>query len=198
MQPDFNDLTLSWKAAKENLNTEMIPVDKILPLAQKRKRSSLFFHFTNIGILSVLVVVLVLCFQYLFPFRDPLSKTGEGMMIGSLIARIIVEVFSTIKSFRIHLSDDVWNVSGQTLDFYLFRKKIHGPVTILLVAIYSLGFYFLTPEFSKYLPLPLMILIDLSYVVGAIILITQIRKGIKKELNQLISINDLREKINLI
>lgn len=197
MHHDLQDLTLSWKMARQKALPLVPSVEKILPVAQARKRNSLYFHFGNIIILTALVVILCLCFYYFFPFREILSKTGVALMIGSLVIRIIIEIFSSIKSWQIHLNDDVWNVTGQTLNFYLFRKKIHGPVTFILVGLYTIGFYFLTPEFSKYLPLWLMIMIDTSYVVGAAILITQIRKGIKKEMKQLIAINDLREKITL-
>lgn len=196
MHHDLQDLTLSWKMARQRSLPQTPSIEKILPVAQARKRNSLYFHYGNIIILLALVGLLCIFFYYFFPFREILSKTGVALMIGSLVIRIVIEIFSSVKSYRIHLNDDVWNVTGQTLDFYLFRKKIHGPVTVFLVALYTMGFYFLTPEFSKYLPLWLMILIDTSYVVGAIIIITQIRKGIKNELRQLIAINDLREKIS--
>jgi hypothetical protein len=69
---------------------------------------------------------------------------------------------------------------------------IHGPVTISILLLYTIGFYMLTPEFSRYFSLPVMILIDVSYIAGAAIVGIAIRHGIAKEMTILNAIKQQR------
>ena len=116
-------------------------------------------------------------------------------MLGSLALRIVIELYSIFLSSKIDLSEAALKSNQQVLRYYQFRKRIHSPVTITIVALYTIGFYILTPEFSRYFSLPVMILIDSSYVVIGIVLITQIRKGIKKEMQHLSDIKGVEERL---
>ena len=82
-----------------------------------------------------------------------------------------------------------------SINYYKFRTRVNGLVTIVILVLYTIGFYLLTPEFSLYFSTSILILIDLSYVLGAVIFTWFIRKTIKKEmriLNEILRIkNDL-------
>jgi hypothetical protein len=60
---------------------------------------------------------------------------------------------------------------------------MNGPVTVSIVILYSIGFYLLTPEFSLYFSTSMMVLIDLSYIIAAVIFISSIMKAVKKEMS---------------
>lgn len=89
------------------------------------------------------------------------------MMVVGLAVRILIEIFSTIKSRKIDLSNTALKTTTDSVDFYNFRKKIHGPVTIILVGIYTIGFYMLTPEFSRHFDLLWIVIVDVAYVMFA-------------------------------
>ena len=68
-----------------------------------------------------------------------------------------------------------------TIKFYKFRKTIHNAVAPVVLVLYTIGFYILTPEFSLYIKFWILVLYDISYVVMGIILFVIIRKGVKKK-----------------
>jgi hypothetical protein len=103
-------------------------------------------------------------------------------MIGTLLIRILIEVFSIRKARGIKTWLSAEAYTKATIHYRSFRKFVHGPVTISVVVIYLVGFYLLMPEFSRHAPLWLTIICCASVPPGAFIMIQQIRKGIKKEM----------------
>ena len=122
-------------------------------------------------------------FNYVAKFNQTISHIGTGLMLGGLVLRIIIELFSIYLSANIDLSETAMKTNNASLTYFRFRKRINGPVTIAIIVLYTIGFYMLTPEFSLYFRTPLLIMIDLSYIVGAVIFTWFIRNAIKKEMN---------------
>lgn len=172
-----------------------LKIDAIIAEAKEKKKQGLYAHYGNTAILFLMLVLLCLFFYYLFPFKTPLARTGVYLMTGGLAVRILIEVFSTMKSMKIDLSDTTLATSSSAMSFYTFRKRIHGPVTLIIVAAYIVGFFMLSPEYSNYMPMPWLIFMDASAVVLAIVLILVIRKGIRKELEDLRHIVELRKQL---
>ncbi len=192
MNDDLDDLKKTWQQAKQDMESQTQSTEQIIALAKRNMRSTLYFHYGNIAILTITLIALYFFFYHLIYLQEMLSKIGIALMLGGLVLRIAIEVFSVATSLKIDLSDHALKNTDDTLAFYRFRKNIHGPVTIAIVGMYTLGFYLLTPEFSKHLALGWMVLIDSSYVVGAVILIWQIRKGIRREMENLSEILSLK------
>lgn len=191
MDDELDFLKKKWNSAKsENKTTS--DISEILNVISKKQRSILLSHYGNTLILLLTLVMISLFFYYQTSFRELWSKVGVALMVGGLFIRILIEVFSSVKSRRIKYSDNVKESSSSALAFYNFRKRVHGTVTYVIVGAYTLGFYMLTPEFSRYIDLSWIILMDIGYIVGAFILIKVIRKGIREEmehLSDIISIN---------
>ncbi len=116
-------------------------------------------------------------------------------MMAGLIIRIVVELWSSVRSLNINLSEQALKTTDDTLRFYRLRKTIHGPVTYVTVGLYMAGFYMLSPEFSKYIAMPWMIVMDVSFIIGACILIFVIKKGIRKEMLNLSEILELKREL---
>jgi hypothetical protein len=152
----------------------------------------LFAHFGNALVLTATVAILVFYFYYLYNFQDLLSNIGIHVMIGGLSLRIAIEIFSAMRSRRINISDTAAQSIQNSLSFYKFRKRIHGPITIIIFVAYVIGFYFLTPEFSRYLTLTWVILMDASALIIFIVLALVIRKGIRQEFKDLEKIVELQ------
>jgi hypothetical protein len=65
----------------------------------------------------------------------------------------------------------------------------------VILVIYSIGFYMLTPEFLKYLSVEMVIFYDVIYLVMILFLFFQFRKGIKKEMTNLELTIDLKKSV---
>ncbi|WP_224996774.1 hypothetical protein [Cesiribacter sp. SM1] len=192
----MDELKNKWKKAKEAAALAPQPVEQLIAAAREKKKSNLYFHYGNIFILTVTLVGISLFFYYVAPFRELLSRVGVALMVGGLIVRIAIEIYSVLKSQKIRMLHDASRTTSDTLAFYRFRKTIHGPVTITIVGLYCLGFILLGPEFSRYIAMEWMVMIYGSFVLGALLLIWQIRKGIQKEMRILLELAALKKELH--
>jgi hypothetical protein len=191
----MDNLHQQWKQARQGVALPSPSVQDIIAKAGKKKRSILYFHYGNIGVLTLTLLIISLFFYFKMPFQRWSSVAGASLMVGGLALRITIEAVSIFKSKRIQLVQDLSRSTEAAIAFYAFRKKIHGPVTISIVGLYMMGFYMLTPEFSNYLSFNRLLFMDISFLIGAALLIWQIRKGIKREMNQLLGLANLKEQL---
>ena len=192
MQTEFNDIKQLWEQSKTSAQNSS-DSSNIIKMAEQKKRSSTKTQLANIIILVVFVFGLLAYFQLVAKFQSPLSFIGEILMCGSIILRIGIELASIFYAKRIDLSETALKSNDTILRYYNFRKKIHGSVTIAIIILYSIGFYLLTPEFASYFTLWLLVLIDLSYILAALIFSYFIRSAIQREMKALKEIKRLRE-----
>ena len=195
MNNEFDELQRKWQKNKQNIKNNPEATNKMLAAINAKKKSNTRFHYGNISVLSIVVLGIASFFYYVAPVKEIISRIGVFLMIGSLSLRIIVEYISILKSKKIDVVDNVLKTTNNTVAFYTFRKKIHGPVTLTIIALYTIGFYMITPEFSIYFSTWQIILIDVSYIIGAIIPFITIRKSIQKEMRTLLEIIELKNKI---
>lgn len=194
MQNDMDDLVNQWKNARKDVRkTESI--DVLIKTAEGRRKSTLAFHYGNIIALTLLVVVLILFFLFLFPFQETISRIGVGLMVGTIALRVIIEYFSSRKAAKINLADATAAATEETFHFYKFRKRIHGPVTISMVALYTIGLGLLTVEFIEHIGY-IILFFDAMYCVAGIFIIRQIRKGITQEMNDLQEIIKIKSQLS--
>jgi VanZ family protein len=191
----MDNLHQQWKQARHEVELPVASVQDIIAKANNQKKNVLYSHYGNIAIMTFTLIVISLFFYYRMSYQKWTSVVGAILMVGGLALRIIIEVMSSFQSKRIQLLQDVSCTTEAAIAFYNFRKKIHGPVTISIVALYMIGFYLLTPEFSNYFSFDLLLLMDVSFFIGAFILIWVIRKGIKQEMEQLLSLTGLKEQL---
>lgn len=196
MKEDMDKLSMLWQQAKSKSSAAAMPdFATLMAQASARKKSAVVAHFGNAAILTLTVVVLVVYFYYLYNFQYLLSNIGIKLMIGGLVVRILLELYSVLRSRSINLTDTAAQSLENSVSFLAFRKRIHGPVTITIFVLYFIGFYMLTPEFSQYFSLAVMILLDAGALVVAAFLAFAIRKGIKKEVIDLEAIIALQKNL---
>ena len=184
----MDDLKEIWKSGQNNSVDSNIPVDEIISQAGQKKKKALKVQITNLVILVLVLIGLCLFFKYVTPFEQLLSKVGVALMLGSLSVRIILEIYSIILSGNVDVSETALKSNTAAFKYHKFRKFIHGFVTISILVIYSVGFFMLTPEFSLYFNSKVMILIDLSFLIAALIVGLSIRSAIRREMA---SLNDI-------
>lgn len=195
MEDKFDQLKNSWKEAKEGQSSVGNSSD-MLKVARENHNKSKKAQIGNVIVLSLVVIGLCAFFYFLAPLQETLSRIGIGLMIGGLLVRIIIELVSYQKASKIDYSSSSTDTMQQAQTFYNYRKRIHGPVTITIIALYTIVFYALTPEFSKYFDTFWMWMIDGSYVIIAIILFLGIRKGVVQEMKDLKQINELQQSLS--
>jgi len=181
-EKDLDDLTGLWQKAKAGAAQPSSNVASIINAGEARKKSAVAAHYGNAAILSGTVFLLMIFFYYLYDFQDLLSKVGYNLMIGGLVVRILIELFSAWRSEKIKVSDATTASLQNSVAFHQFRKRIHGPVTILIFVLYFIGFYMLTPEFNRHISLGWLVLMDVSALLIAVLLTYFIRRGIKQEM----------------
>ncbi|GAB3180391.1 hypothetical protein [Telluribacter humicola] len=193
----MDELSNQWKKARTQLQTTPADSSQLVGRARQRQRSSQYFQLGNILVLTISLIGVGAFFYWLAPVREVLSRVGVACMLGGLLLRIGIEVWSIFKSQKIQLGTTTLQATHEAVGYYSFRKRIHGPITLSIVALYILGFYLLTPEFSQYIPFNWMLLMHGSFVIMAVFLFVQIRKGIKKEMQSLAELieieNDLQD-----
>lgn len=195
MNDQIDDLKILWNDAKQSADDSSARIESLVRLARTKKQNNNKTLILNMFVLIITLVGISAFFIYVANFRLLISHIGIGLMTGSLVLRIIIELFSLYLSSGIDMSETALKTNNAFLKFYQFRKRIHGPVTLAILLAYSIGFYLLTPEFSLYFDLPVMILLDLSYIVAALIFTWFVLIAIKNELIDLKEINRILEEI---
>lgn len=195
MSDQIDNLKNIWKDARNKDYGQSIDTDQIIEIAEKKMKSTIKMQVSTIIILVITLAGISSFFIYVAKFNQTLSHIGSGIMVGGLILRIIIELLSIHLSKKVNMSESALKTNNASLSYIQFRKRINGPVTILIIVFYTIGFYLLTPEFSLYFSSPILIMINLSYILGAVIFIWFVRKAIRKEmviLNEILQIqNDL-------
>ncbi len=192
---ELENLKNKWQSGRKDLPTMPINSHELIKIAAQKKKSSILAHYGTITVLSITLVVLILFFIYVAPFQKSLSHIGIALMAGGLAIRIIVEAFSLAKAQKVLLEQTTIENTEHRIRFYNFRKQIHSTFTVIIFALYIIGFYLLTPEFSQNIEFNWMIIMDGSFVLIMIVLIYIIRKSTKDELQQLKDLAELNENL---
>lgn len=198
MSDRIDDLKSLWKRAGESVKDNAAETHVLIKMAQKRKAGATRMHALNILVLVITLAGISAFFIYVAKFQQLISHVGVTLMVGGLLVRIVIEIFSVYLATRIDMSENALHTNNRFLHFYRFRKAVHGPVTITILVLYTVGFYMLTPEFSEYFSLPMMILIDASYIVAAVIFGWNILMAVRKEMRYLNEIKRIQEDIKAV
>jgi len=195
MDNEFSELKNKWGKSKKNINLSITNIESIYTKIKKKEKENYFFYYSTITILLATFIAISLFFYYVAPVEETLSRIGAGLMIYGLLFRIFIEVISIFKAKRINKLDDTLKTTENIINFHQFRKKIHTIIAPIIIILYTIGFYMITPEFSLYIEFWNLFLIDISYVIIGIILFIIIRKGVKKEMQKLNDIIKLKDDI---
>ena len=195
MDSEFNILQNKWKSNKKEIELSNDSLDVLYSKIKGKEKENYFFYYGTIIILLVTLIVISLFFYYVAPVKETLSRIGVGLMISGLFFRILIEIISIYKAKQINNIDNTLKTIENTINFHQFRKTIHKVIAPIIIVLYTIGFYVITPEFSLYIKFWNLVLIDILYVIIGIILFIVIRKGVKKEMHQLDDIIGLRNDI---
>jgi hypothetical protein len=190
----LDDLKSNWK--QEKAKTEPgLDAQALLSKAEVYKSSSIKFQYGNVLILSITLIFYIIFFYRFLLYGTLLSKIGFVIMSVPLLIRIVAEVISIAKGRKIKLDENALQHNEKLIQYTAFRKWMHGPVTFTIMGLYTLGYYFIMVQFSGLVPGWLIILMCVAYPVVAYLIIKQVRKGIKNEMEQLEKLSEYHKEM---
>ena len=192
---DFSALKNAWNNSKKNIKSSPESLQAIYDQIDKNKKQNFMFYYGTIAILSITLIGISCFFYFVAPVQDILSRIGVGLMIGGLLLRIILEILTATRSKKVHVQDNSLDAINNAIAFHEFRKRVHFVVAPFIIALYTIGFYMITPEFLVYLSTTSVIFFDGLYLILAVFLFTQIRKGVLKEMETLDETLSLKQEL---
>ena len=173
----FKDLKSQWETQPEqdipNDGTRLI-TDKINRIKKKQGIAR--------SVLVITTLILIGFFFYIKAFKVGLVSFALGLMIASLLIRVLIEYFSTKKLNRIDITMNSSSFSKQMIAYYKKRIQTHYIATPIIIVCYSIGFIILLPFFKKSLSNGFYNYIIVSAIIVLLVLLFFIAKQIKAEL----------------
>lgn len=178
---DFDNMISGWKS-------QPVPKAKkaseIISLARERLKNSRKKHLITSAVLGLTLLV-VITYALTVEGDGLLFMTGIGLMIASLLVRILIEWNSLVSLKKINIGEITNSYLTQLKGFYKKRRKIQGPVTVVLFGAYIVGFLLLIPLFKQAMSSGLFIYIIVSGPVILAVLAYFIWKKVREELRNL-------------
>ncbi|MBX2878182.1 MAG: hypothetical protein KTR30_39040 [Saprospiraceae bacterium] len=185
MTDKFSELEQAWSDGQQKLAREQPTFADMQQTLEQRKSASRGFQYGTLAILLFTLLSLAAFFIYVAPVKQVLSRIGVFAMLGGLTIRVLLEVVSMIKLKKISTLSNSRENTNNTINFYAFRVKTQRLYSPIIIGIFTLGYYMITPEFLDNLSVNMVLFMDISYVFIAIVLIYVIRKGVQTELQNL-------------
>lgn len=103
--------------------------------------------FKKIVVVDALPGMGALIWYFIFYLQIPKVrvKVAAGLMIGSILCRVLSEMVSHIQLGRINFTSSLKQYVKQFTQFYIFRKWVNFLIAPLTLLLYSLGFIYLLP-----------------------------------------------------
>jgi len=139
-------------------------------------------RITNIVLLATAGVLLYF-FYYIGAIAYKNVALALGVMIGVLLLRVVVELFSIHTLKKISASLDFTSFNGKLQDYYKKRIGVHLVLTPIALLVYCYSFWTLLPGFKASLSKGFYEYIVISSLVLLVVLggliFTQVRKEIR-------------------
>jgi len=176
----FDELQNLWN--QQAKPQKSIQASEIIKKAEAQMRNIKINHFFTIAILSFTMAVLVWYFVWVSAYKISLMSFGLGLMIGSLVVRVALELVSVQKLKAIKLDSDMSEFSKKMEVFYGWRKKLHFILTPIIYLSYVVGFVVLLPVFKEKLSWGFYLYILISGILFLSIFGFFLTRFLKKEL----------------
>lgn len=185
---DFNAIQHLWQ---QQGNAPKKEPDTIIQKAIKKQQLFQYRQRSTIGILLITVGVLIWYFILYLKTPNTNIKISAGLMIGSILCRITVEVISHWQLYHIDFKQSLKDYTQQFTKFYIFRNRIYFFVTPVTMLLYSLGFMYLLPDLQANMSKGWYLYILISGVIFLVGFSVFLFWNIKREMRILIQIKQI-------
>lgn len=144
----FDDLQNIWNQQTDSTTT--ISAHELIEKANEHTKKIKRNHIGTLCIIGLTALILIVYLIWIGINSPSLFTVGLGLMIASLLVRIVLE-WTSMKQFNAIKTDlALLEYSRLAAQFYDSRKKIHYIATPIIYAVYLLGFSFLIPTFHEH------------------------------------------------
>jgi len=178
---DFDTLISGWKNQPV---PEPTKTSEIIRMAKGRIRESHRKHFATLIILGITFII-VASYAAITRGQNMMFFAGIGLMLASLIVRILIEWRSSQQLRKLNVGDFTQDYLAGLKGFYEKRRKIQGRITLTLFIAYVVGFLLLIPLFKQTMSSGLFIYVLVSGPVILCVLAFFVWKKIREELQNL-------------
>lgn len=176
---NFKDIKQEWDSRK--LSGPDKSYKSIIEKTRKIKKKQ---TITQV-VLSVTAIILIGFFFYVSAYTNPTATLGLFLMIGSLLLRIVIEIYYKLNDKKFDFSQSVKVVHQKLVRYHKIRLTVNYVLTPILFAAYIIGFVVLLPVFKANLPIGFYTYILWSSFIIFALLALFISYHIRKELREL-------------
>lgn len=180
----FEELKSQWDNQPE-LETPKEGAKSIIKKVNSIKNKQ---QITNI-ILGFTALILIVFFFYISAYNNILVTSALFLMVGSLLARMVIEYISVKRLKQIKVTIVSSEFKKSLANYYKKRVRTHYIFTPIIVIFYIVGFIILMPFFEDALSKGFYTYIKISGIAVLLFFIFFIRKQILKELHALKELN---------
>lgn len=174
----FKTIQSKWNK-QPNPKAPINGVDLVLKKTRHLKRK----QQQSAAVLIATILILGIFFIYISGYNNLKVSLALMLMVGSLIVRIGIEVFSIKKLQSLNFDLDTLKFRQVLIKYYRKRRIVHYIITPLIIAVYVFGFLILMPLFKEALSSGFYLYIQISgslvLVIGIVLIGLQIQKELK-------------------
>ncbi len=174
---NFEDLKSQWKKQPK----AEAPENGAKSIAKKINTMRKKQLITNM-VLGATLLILIGFFFYIMAYRDQTVLWGLVTMMGALLGRIVIEIYSVRRLGKLNIGLDARQFKNRMTAYYQKRKGIHYILTPLILLAYCGGFVRLLPAFKAHLSGGFYTYIVVSSVVLIVFFSIFIGYHVRKEL----------------
>ena len=147
MKDEFSKLEEAWSAGQKKLAQQQPTFADMQQSLDQRKSASRSFQYGTLAILLFTLIGLSAFFMYVAPVKQTLSRVGATAMLGGLTIRVMLELISLLRLKKISTLSNSKENTNNCIRFHAFRVKTQSIYSPVIIAVFTLGFYLITPEF---------------------------------------------------
>jgi len=156
----FENLQDIWNA--QSISNNKKTTGELITIAEKHAKKIKSNHMGTLLIIGFTTLILIAYFLWIGSHSFSLFTLGLGLMIASMLIRIMIEGISIRKFNLIKTELPLLEYSKKATHFYDWRKKIHFVVTPIIYLVYTLGFSMMIPTLREEFSTPFFIYLLVS------------------------------------
>ena len=147
---DTNDATQLWQQGSTVLRQTAPEASQFREAATDAAKRSARSQFQTILVLTATLIVLALYFRVYLTREVPFATIGKVLMVGSLLGRIVLELFSIGLARKVRLTDSVSDFVRSSLRLIRYREKAIRWFAVVGGLTYTLGYFVLLYAYRSY------------------------------------------------
>ena len=181
MQPNTNPVAQLWQQGRAQQAVATPDIDRIRSEVLIASRQSARAQFQTVLVLTVTLIALSVYFLTYLTRQVEFSTLGKGLMLGTLVLRIALEVYSIGLARRVRLTDTTQGFIHRSLTLIRYREAAIRWFALIGGLAYTAGYFLLVFAYRDYATSGQIAAMIVSYFVGTAIVGYFIWRGYREE-----------------